>query len=112
MTIMAIGVTGILGAFSSALLGGSLAEDYAKASLLMQQITARVRSGAITPYDVTQGTFAGETRFQWTASFVETDVDYLYQVDLIVVWRRSGRQTELKLTTYQYCDPSAVPVLM
>ena len=112
MTIMAIGVTSILGAFSSALLSGAIAEDHAKASLLMQQITAQLRTGAITPYDVNQGTFSGESRFLWIASFTETDVDYLYQVDLIVTWQRAGRQRELKLTTYQYCDPSADPVIM
>jgi Tfp pilus assembly protein PilV len=112
MSIMAIGVTGILGSFSSALISGAIAEDHAKASLLMQQVMAQVRAGAITPYDINQGTFSGDRRFQWVASFTEMDVDYLYQVDVTIMWRRAGRQHTLKLATYQYCDPLAVPVIM
>ncbi len=112
MSIMAIGVTGILGSFTSALVGAAVAEDYAKASLLLQQVLTQVRAGAITPYDVNQGTFSGEARFAWSVSFTESDIDYLYRVDVIVAWRKAGRTHNLKSTTYQYCNPFALPVVM
>lgn len=112
MSIMAIAVTGILGSFTSALVGAAIAEDYAKASLLMQQVVTQVRAGSITPYDITQGTFSTDSRFAWSVSFTELDTDYLYQVDVIIAWRRAARAHSLKLTTYQYCDPFALPVVM
>jgi len=112
MTVMAVGVTGILGSFTSALVSGAIAEDYAKASLKMEQLMTQIRAGSITPFDVNMGTFSDESLFQWQASFTELDVDYLYQVEVTIAWERAGRQHNLKVTTYQYCDPNALPVVM
>ena len=112
MSIMAIGVTGILGSFTAALMSGSIAEDYAKASMRIQQVMTQIRAGAITPYDINQGTFSGDNKYQWAVSFTEIDINYLYEVEVTVTWTRARRQRELKLTTYQYCDPFAPPVVM
>ncbi|MFH1741365.1 MAG: prepilin-type N-terminal cleavage/methylation domain-containing protein [bacterium] len=112
MSILAISVTGILGSFTGALVGGSVAEDYAKASIRIQQVMAQIRAGAITPYDINQGTFSGDNKFRWSVSFTEVDIDYLYEVEVKILWTRAHRERELKLTTYQYCDPLALPVMM
>ena len=112
MSIMAIAVTGILGSYTGALVGGSIAEDYTMALMRAQQVMTRIRAGAMTPYDINQGTFSDDSKFLWTVTFDEVDVDYLYEVELTIAWTRAGRQRELKLTTYQYCDPLALPVSM
>ncbi len=112
MTVMAVGVTGILGSFTAALVGGAIAEDYALASLKMEQLLTQIRAGSITPYDVNMGTFSDDARYQWVASFTELDVNSLYQVEITITWERAGKDHSLKVTTCQYCDPNALPVVM
>ncbi|HOE11997.1 MAG TPA: hypothetical protein PKJ23_11285 [bacterium] len=112
MTIMAIAVVGIMGAFSGALMNGSMAEDYTLASMRAQLVMAQIRAGAITPYDVNQGTFSEDIKFQWSVNFTESEAENLYEVEVIIAWMRSGRKREFKVTTYQYCDPYAESVSM
>ncbi|HPA44934.1 MAG TPA: prepilin-type N-terminal cleavage/methylation domain-containing protein [bacterium] len=112
MSIMAIAVVGIMGAFSGALMSGSMAEDYTLASMRAQLVMAQVRAGGITPYDVNQGTFSEDTKFQWSVNFTESEAENLYEVEVTIAWIRSGRKREFKVTTYQYSDPYATPVSM
>ena len=112
MSIMAIAVVGIMGAFSGALMNGSMAEDYTLASMRAQLVMAQIRAGAITPYDVNQGTFSEDMKFQWSVNFTESEAENLYEVEVIIAWMRSGRKREFKVTTYQYCDPYAESVSM
>jgi type II secretory pathway pseudopilin PulG len=103
-TILSIAVTGILTTFSGALVAAKIAEDYSKASTMMNELRGHVRANLLTPLEVNEGTFSLHEGFSWTVSYMETEFGNLYQVQLEVLWQRGDRTYRLNHSTYHYFD--------
>lgn len=104
MTIMAIAVSGILSTFSSALIATKVAEDFSKASIMMNELRGQVRANLLSPMDINEGTSTLFPRFQWSATYQETEITSLYEVTLQIQWQQGNRTFTLKNMTYHYID--------
>lgn len=101
-TILGIAVTGILTTFSSALVAIKVAEDYSKASTMMNELRAHVRTDLLSPAETNEGTFTLHDRFQWNVEYMESQITNLYQVKLTVSWTQGSRNYSLVNNTYHY----------
>lgn len=104
MTILGIAVSSILTTFSSALLSAKIAEEYANATIMMNELRGNLRCNLLNPYDVNEGNFTLYPNFQWTVEYLETDTDNLFLVNLSIRWSHGNRNYTYKTTTYHYYD--------
>ena len=102
MTILGVAVTGILTTFSSAMLAGKLSEDYSVVANLMGDLRAQVRCNLVAPTEENAGTFSEYPQFAWQILYYYTDIDDLYQVEMIIRWMRGNREYQVRQITYHY----------
>lgn len=102
MTILGLAVSGIMTSYSSAVVAGKISEDHALVYQLMERLKAQVRIQILTPYEVNSGTFTDYPQFRWQVNFYTTNITDLYQVDMIVAWRRGNKDNEVVFSTYHY----------
>ena len=104
MTILGIAVSSILTTFSSALVSAKVAEDYANATIMMNELRGHLRSNLLNPYDINEGTFSLYPRFQWTVEYMESETPNLFLVTLQIQWQQANKNYTYKTTTYHYYD--------
>lgn len=102
MTILGIATAGILTSFSAAMIAGKLAEDYAVADSLTGMLKAQVRANMFNPLLPNSGTFASYPNFSWQVNYTVSSIESLYQVEMIVAWRRGSRQHVVRQYTFHY----------
>lgn len=107
MTILGITVTAILTNFSASLVGSRAAEDYARTSMMMQELKTYVRGDLFSPMQVNQGTFTNQPGFEWQVTYNTTEYPNLYQVVMQIRWQRGGSMKTAEYVTYHYFDTMA-----
>ncbi len=102
MTILGIAAAGILTSFSSAMIAGKLAEDYAAADSVARTIKAQVRADMLDPFMNYSDTSSSYPDFSYQVSFTSTTTTDLYRVEITVTWQRGQRQHTVNQVTYHY----------
>ncbi len=104
MTILGVAISGILTAFSASMVAGRISQDYALAATMMEELKTHVRANLLSPLEVNEGTFTNHPDFSWQVQYFYTDMENLYQVNLMIAWVRGGRELTLNYTTYHYVE--------
>lgn len=96
MTVLAIGIAGVLGAISACLRTSTAAAEYSRGALLAQQVAAELdRNESLEAGDLS-GTFDDAVAgYSWTAEVDSADDNGLYPVKIRVEWRNGAREFEL-----------------
>lgn len=102
MTILGIAATAIMTTFSGSLIAGKTSQDYAVASMLLDDLRAYVRTDMLTPVTENQGAFTNYPNYAWEVIYTLSEVSNLYNVEMIIVWQRGMRMNRISATTYHY----------
>lgn len=109
MTILAIGIAGVMGAISACLRGSNAAAAYARGTLLAQQVAAELeRNESLAAGDLS-GTFddASSVGYTWSATVGTASDQGLVPVQIVVLWANGTRSFTLPTTLRPRTLPTA-----
>ncbi|HEY3379698.1 MAG TPA: prepilin-type N-terminal cleavage/methylation domain-containing protein [Armatimonadota bacterium] len=96
MALLAIGITGVLGAISSCLRNTDAAASYSRAALLAQQVATELDRNETLDTGQQSGTFDElASSYRWEADVTEANASGLYPVRITVLWDKDRRHFEL-----------------
>jgi hypothetical protein len=96
MTVLTIGIVGVLGAVSGSLRGSTAAEEYVNAVLVAE----RARGEFAREAELEAGQYSGAVElngreFDWTATISSDDGTGLYPLHVTVTWREGASSYDL-----------------
>jgi prepilin-type N-terminal cleavage/methylation domain-containing protein len=106
MTVLAIGIVGVLGAISACVRSNDAAAAYSRAAILAQQVAAEFdRQSTLDEGDQT-GTFDDTaTDYSWDAQVAAANAQGLYPVQITVSWEKDKHH----YTLYTMLLPRTLP---
>ena len=108
MTVLAIGVVGVLGAVAAAVRSNTAAEQYSLGTLLAERVAAELDRLDTLQAGELSGVFdASAPDYSWTAQVGSADEDGIYSVKIIVYWHEKTRRLELDTSLRPHTLPAA-----
>jgi len=126
MTVMAVGIAGVLGALSACLRSTEMAENYTRGSIFAQQVASLLERNTTLSAGTQSGTFSDQSTgpddsvdtatanpasgFTWTAVISPADSSGCYPTQITVNWdaARQQFQQQYQLSTILYPQPFPV----
>lgn len=110
MTVLAIGITGVLAAISACLRNSDASASYSHGALLAQQVAAELDRKETLEPDSLSGTFDDmATSYSWQAEVSVPTTEGCYPVHISVLWDRGRRHYDLETVLYPHALPTATP---
>jgi len=104
MAIMAIGIVGVLRAFSSSVIAAKSAESYSVAAILAQQVASELERSPDVGDGLWSGSFGEEVPgYTWEAE-ISSAADGLQRTVITVSWQLGRRSRHFQLAT---CLPTS-----
>lgn len=91
LAILAIGIVGVLQAFSSSLMATREAESYSTAAVLAGQVASQLDRQTSIDSDKLSGTFEDASGYSWEASIESPDSNGLMRTEITVSWGTEAR---------------------
>jgi type II secretion system protein I len=100
MAVLAIGIVGVLHAFSSSIKTSKAAEFYSVATMLAQQVASELERRPGLSSGQLSGTFGETARgYTWTADVGQANPKGLLPVRVTVFWYEGTRSRHLQIAT-------------
>ncbi len=125
MTVLAIGITGVLAAVSACLRHTELAENYSRGAIFAQQVAALLERNTTLGAGTQSGTFTDQSTgpddsvdtaignptsgFTWTAVVSPADSTGCYPAQITVTWGADQRQNPQQFQLNTVLLPQALP---
>lgn len=110
MAILAIGITGAIGAISACVRGSDAASSYSRGVLLAQQVAAEFDRQETLDAGEQSGKFDDlATTYSWQAVVSSPNDQGLYPVQITVLWDRGNRHYIFNTLLRPHTLPTALP---
>lgn len=110
MTVLAIGITGVLGAISACLRNTDTSTSYSRGALLAQQVAAEFDRRDTLEAENLDGTFDDvTTTYTWEAEVSSANEQGLYPVHITVFWDDKRHHYDLYTLLHPHTIPTATP---
>lgn len=100
LAIAAIALPMLLRAFSDGTKRYSLIENRTTALYLLRLKMAEIEMNGYSALASEEGDFGTDSRFKWASEVVNTEIDGLKEVTVIVTWQERGQEKSIQLSTY------------
>ncbi len=100
LAISAIALPMLLKAFSDGTKRYSLIENRTTAIYLLRLKMAEIEMNGYSALASEEGDFGADSRFKWASEVVNTDIDGLKEVTVIISWQERGQEKSIQLSTY------------
>lgn len=100
LAIAAIALPMLLRAFSDGTKRYSLIENRTTALYLLRLKMAEIEMNGYSALASEEGDFGTDSRFKWASEVVDTEIDGLKEVTVIVTWQERGQEKSIQLSTY------------
>jgi Tfp pilus assembly protein PilV len=106
MTVLAVGIVGVLGAISACVRASTAAAGYSRGTLLAQQVVAELARNPTLEAEALSGTFDDVAPgYRWDAEVAAADAQGLHPVAITVTWENGRRQFTLATTLRPHALP-------
>lgn len=100
LAIAAIALPMLLRAFSDGTKRYSLIENRTTALYLLRLKMAEIEMNGYSALASEEGDFGTDSRFKWASEVVNTEIDGLKEVTVIISWQERGQEKSIQLSTY------------
>ncbi len=97
LAILAIGIVGVLHAFSTSVIATRAAESYSKGTILASQVASELDRQTTVEAGEESGTFEDEPNYSWEAVVEPADDNGLMRTTITVTWNRAANPRHLDL---------------
>ena len=97
LAILAIGIVGVLHAFSMSVISTREAESYSKATMLASQVASELDRQTTLEAGEQSGTFEDEPNYSWNAVVESADDNGLMRTTITVTWNQTTNPRQLNL---------------